>query len=126
MNKKLLPAAAALLGVLVSTPASSADELSTLVDMLATTAGRIRVISEACNIAVDPMLQGQVIETLISVPGLKISSVISQFDRRRRAEADMRGSKCYPEDVDALKTLNSIYEGEAAELKILVAQKSSE
>lgn len=126
MNRKLLPAAAALLGILVASPTGAADEMSTLVEMLATTAARIRAISASCKIAVDPMLEGQVIETLTSVPGLNMSGVISHFDRRRQAEASMRGSKCFPEDADALTTLTGIYEGEAAELKAMVAQKFGE
>lgn len=72
------------------------------------------------------MLEGQVIETLMDVPGLKISGVISHFQQRRQSEASIRGSKCYPEDADALNTLNSIYKSEAADLKAVVAKKIAE
>lgn len=72
------------------------------------------------------MLEGQVIETLMDVPGLKISGVISHFQQRRQAEASIRGSKCNPEDPDALNTLNSIYKSETVSLKAAVAQKIAE
>lgn len=123
MKMKSRPIVLAVLGLFLSCPAGAADELSTIVNVLATTAARIRAISDSCKIAVDPKLEGQVIETLMDVPGLKISGVISHFQQRRQAEASIRGSKCYPEDPDALNTLNSIYKSEAADLKAVVAKK---
>ncbi|RFZ81521.1 hypothetical protein D0Y60_23880 [Shinella sp. WSJ-2] len=123
MTIKLLTAIAALASALISSPAGAADELSTLVDVLATTAARIRSVSESCNIAVDPLLEDQVFETLMVVPDINMSDVISQFVQRRRAEVVLRGGRCYPEDHDSLATLDSIYKSEATSLKQLVAKK---
>ncbi|NSY70314.1 hypothetical protein G6L35_13870 [Agrobacterium tumefaciens] len=123
MKMKSQPIVLAVVSSLLSCPAGAADELSAIVNVLATTAARIRAISDSCKIAVDPMLEGQVFETLMDVPRLKISGVISHFQQRRQAEASIRGSKCYPEDADALNTLNSIYKSEAADLKAAVAKK---
>ncbi|TNM60550.1 hypothetical protein [Aliirhizobium smilacinae] len=109
--------------LLVSGQAVAADELSSLVSVLATTAARIRSISESCKVAADPMLEAQVFETLMSVPGIKMSGVTSHFAQRRQTEAALRGSKCYPEDADSLSTLKSIYKSEAADLEKLVAEK---
>lgn len=102
------------------------DEVSAIVNVLATTAARIRAISDSCKITVDPSLEGQVIETLMGLPGIKIGGVVSHFQQRRQAEASMRGSKCYPEDMEALSTLKSIYKSETASLKAVVAQTVAE
>ncbi len=126
MKIKSQPIVLAVVGSLLSYPASASDELSDIVGVLATTAARIRAISDSCKIAVDPSLEGQVIETLMELPGIKISGVISHFQQRRQAEASMRGTKCYPEDADALNALNSIYRSETASLKAVVAQKTAE
>lgn len=114
---------ATAISLLICGPAVTADELSSLVGVLATTAARIRSISDSCKIAVDPMLEVQVFETLMSVPGIKMSGVISHFAQRRQTEAALRGSKCYSEDADSLRTLTSIYKSEAANLEKLVAEK---
>ncbi|SFG24417.1 hypothetical protein [Ensifer sp. OV372] len=121
--KKTSTILATFMSLVISRQVVAADELSSLVSVLATTAARIRSISDNCKIAVDPMLEAQVFETLIAVPGIKMSGVTSHFAQRRQAESTVRGSKCYPEDADALKTLNSIYKSEAADLEKLVANK---
>ncbi|TDW20168.1 hypothetical protein EV128_12796 [Rhizobium azibense] len=126
MKMKTSAVLAALMSLVVSSQAVAADELSTLVGVLAITAARIRTISENCKIAVDPMLEAHVFETLTAVPGIKMTGVTSHFAQRRQAEATVRGSKCYPEDADSLKTLSSIYESEATDLKKLVAKKIGE
>lgn len=124
--KKTSTLLATFMSLVISSQVVAADELSSLVDVLAITAARIRSLSDNCKIAVDPMLEAQVFETLIAVPGIKMTGVTSRFAQRRQAEATVRGSKCYPEDADSLKTLNSIYESDAAELKKLVDDKFGE
>lgn len=114
---------ATTMSVLISGQAIAADELSSLVSVLATTAARIRSISDSCKVRVDPMLEAQVFETLMSVPGVKISGVTSHFAQRRQTETAIRGAKCYPEDADSLTTLNSIYKSEAANLEKLIKNK---
>lgn len=123
MKIKLLPATAALASALISSPVGAVDELSTLVEVLSMTAARIRAVSESCNVAVDPLLEDQVFETLMAVPDINMSDVISQFVQRRRAEVVLRGGRCYPEDHDSLETLDSIYKSEATSLKQLVTKK---
>ncbi|QCL86712.1 hypothetical protein CFBP5875_19115 [Agrobacterium pusense] len=122
MRMKSQPIVLAIVGSLLSCPAGATDEVSAIVNVLATTAARIRAISDSCKIAVDPSLEGQVIETLMELPGIKIGGVVSHFQQRRQAEASMRGSKCYPEDTEALSTLKGIYKSETASLKAVVAQ----
>ncbi len=124
--KKTSTILATFMSLVISSQVVAADELSSLVDVLAITAARIRSLSDNCKIAVDPMLETQVFETLIAVPGIKMTGVTSHFAQRRQAEATVRGSKCYPEDADSLKTLNSIYESDAADLKKLVDNKFGE
>ncbi|KSV61485.1 hypothetical protein N185_10700 [Sinorhizobium sp. GW3] len=124
--KKTSAILATFMSLVISSPVVAADELSSLVSVLATTAARIRSISDNCKIAVDPTLEAHVFETLIAVPGIKMTGVTSHFAQRRQDEATVRGSKCYPEDADSLKTLNSIYESDAADLKKLVDDKFGE
>ncbi|MBP2462830.1 MULTISPECIES: hypothetical protein [unclassified Rhizobium] len=114
---------ATAMSLLIVKHAIAADELSSIVSVLATTAARIRSISNSCKIAVDPMLEAQVFETMMLVPGIKMSDVTSQFTQRRQTETAIRGTKCYPEDADSLTTLNSIYESEAANLEKLIENK---
>lgn len=121
--KKTSTVIAALLGLLIPGQAVSADELSSLVSVLATTAARIRSISDSCKVAVNPMLEARVFETLMLVPGIQMSGVTSHFAQRRQMETAIRGSKCYPEDADSLTTLNSIYKSEAANLEKLIENK---
>lgn len=121
--KKTSTVIAASLGLLIPGQAVSADELSSLVSVLATTAARIRSISDSCKVAVNPMLEAQVFQTLLLVPGIQMSGVTSHFAQRRQTETAIRGSKCYPEDADSLTTLNSIYKSEAANLEKLIENK---
>jgi hypothetical protein len=121
--KKTLTVLATVMSLLISGPAVAADELSSLVSVLATTAARIRSISDSCKIAVDPMLEAQVFETLMLVPGIKMTGVTSHFAQRRQTETAIRGTNCYPEDADSLTTLNSIYESEAVNLEKLIENK---
>lgn len=62
----------------------------------------------------------------MELPGIKIGGVVCHFQQRRQAEASMRGSKCYPEDTEALSTLKSIYKSETANLEAAVAQTVAE
>ncbi|APG86135.1 hypothetical protein SAMCCGM7_Ch3419 [Sinorhizobium americanum CCGM7] len=111
---------------LVMYPMSQAqadDDLSTSVDVLAMNVATIRVISENCRLDIDPMLEGRVFEALAAVPEIQMSDLVSLFLQRHRNEVHARGRKCYPGDVDHLKSLTNIYQMSIANLKELVAAR---
>lgn len=116
-------AAAFFLIIFSASQAQADDELSTSVDVLAMTTATIRVISENCRLDIDPMLEGRIFEALATVPEIQMSDLVSLFVRRHGNEVHARGRKCYPGDVDHLKTLNSIYDRSVANLRELVVAR---
>ncbi len=99
------------------------DDLDIAVSILASTVGSIRVRAENCNVKVDPMLEARVAETLALTPGFSVSDLISLFDQQKRRAASLRGSVCYPEDAEGLKTSLSIYERSIDDLRKQVTDK---
>jgi hypothetical protein len=106
--------------------AQSDDELNSLIETLAMVKARISVNSEICKVDIDPMLEGRVHETLLNVPSLHISDVISHFAMRRQIEAHAAGTECHPGANENLQTLETIYGIHIGDLRKLVASKYAE
>ncbi len=125
---KLIPslAAATFLAMYPICQVHADDDLSTSVDVLAMTVATIRVISENCQVDIDPMLEGRVFETLAAAPEIQMSDLVSLFLQRHKNEVHARGRKCYPGDVDHLETLKSIYQMSVTNLKELVAARHAD
>lgn len=109
-------------------PTALADDgLQTSVSVLASIAGRIRVISENCRFSIDPMLEGRIMETLRPVPEISMSDVVALLVRSHEIELHARGRECRTdEDAEHLKTLKNIYQMSIANLKDLVAARQAD
>ncbi|MGK9338865.1 hypothetical protein [Sinorhizobium meliloti] len=105
-------------------PTRAEDEIQTSVSVLASIAGRIRVISDNCRFSIDPMLEGRILETLGPVPEISMSDAVALLVRGHQIELHARGRECYgDEDAERLKTLKNIYQMSIANLKELVAAR---
>lgn len=100
-----------------------ADELDTLVDILAMKTATIKVVSENCGVSVDPMLEGRVMEALVRVPSIYMSDVMSNFAQSYENEKHARGSNCFSGNVEALATSKRIYDMHIKDLRKLVEEK---
>ncbi|WP_378945733.1 hypothetical protein [Mesorhizobium sp. ANAO-SY3R2] len=108
-------------------PARAEDELQTSVSVLASIAGRIRVISENCRFPVDPMLEGRILEALGPLPEISMSDVVTLLVRSHQIELHARGRECHADqDAEHLKALKSIYQMSIANLKELVAARQAD
>lgn len=101
---------------------AQAGELDTMVNMLAMKIASIKVLSQNCKIPVDPMLEGRVIETLIKVPGLYVSDVMSHFSKSYEREKQFAGKKCYPETPDQIASSTSLYNTAIRDLRDYVGK----
>ena len=99
-----------------------ADELDTLVDILAMKTATIKVVSENCGVSVDPMLEGRVMEALVRVPSIYMSDVMSNFAQSYENEKNARGSNCFSGNVEALATSKRIYDMHIKDLRKLVEE----
>lgn len=112
------------MSLLLASPPTADDELQTSVSVLASIAGRIRVISENCRFSIDPMLEGRIMETLGPVPEISMSDVVTLLVRSHENELHAQGPECRAdEDEEHLKALKNIYQMSVADLKELVAAR---
>jgi hypothetical protein len=128
-SRKLRVAYGIIFSVLLASPSPvrADDKLETSVSVLASIAGRIRVISENCRFSIDPMLEGRIMETLGPLSEIPMSDVVSLLVRSHEIELHARGRECHAdEDAEHLKTLTNIYQMSIANLKELVAAQRAD
>lgn len=107
---KYLLAALITLGALPS-QAAPVDDVLSAVTSLGLTVARIKVVSENCNIPIDPKLETRIYGDLVfadrDVNGSEVKRYFAKaYDNERHAS----GTECQASAQEELKTLKSIYD----------------
>ncbi len=105
-------------------PALADSDIENVVGALALTVASIRVVSESCQVDLDPMLEARIFETVAPVPGIRMTEVSALLIRSYENEVHFAGRECAPGDADRLPTLRSIYDTSLNTLRDLVRAKT--
>ncbi len=119
LMKSLLPI---VFSLCLAAPATANDQLATRVKILAGFAGDLRVLSENCEVFVDPLNGLHIAEALITVPNIDMEMVLALIDNEYEKAAHYNGSACYPEDEERIERLERLYSSELNSLKQAVTR----